>query len=482
MAETAYFFDGTTVGNSTLAPYSELEVSQFFSLITTGVLSTGTGQDGFVLPDYDNDLEVISADPTVGNIIVSTGYAIVNGYLYQNTAAVSVAIPSPAANPRWDRIVLRPDVAANTVRITRVPGAEAANPSIPAIAVGDLELCRVWVPGTYNAAADVVAYANLHDQRTFRPIGSLNIKYPPPENLLPNSEWLAFSGNGGANPPDGWREVGATTTITVGLQGSGNCATGPRVRPLIVTANNGIGIATTIAIPKIESFPLTGTLGSRIISIRGTWRTGGAGQVVRLTVTPRTLGVGTGTAVTKELYRYSQDREFLVVLDLSETYDALDLEFTSRAAATTFTIGQVMVVLGYQIGGYTPKNEVLFFNDPIVDANWNNTAKSTGTTTVNLATAFAATGAGYIRGAIFLSRGNDSGSAATDPCQMQISYNGIVSGFPVSVAGIANDTKRSGITYAGIQPGDANAPVDVIVTASGAGTFDATIYLIGIIT
>jgi hypothetical protein len=72
-------------------------------------------------------------------VTIDTGRALVNGIWYENNAAaVDVAIPTPAANPRIDRIVLRADWApTQTVRITRIAGAEGAVPVPPAITQND---------------------------------------------------------------------------------------------------------------------------------------------------------------------------------------------------------------------------------------------------------------------------------------------------------------------------------------------------------
>jgi hypothetical protein len=72
-------------------------------------------------------------------VAVASGAAIVNGKLYRNTASVNVNIPTPASNPRIDRIVLRLDQTAtpNTCTIQRLAGTEAASPSAPALTQTD---------------------------------------------------------------------------------------------------------------------------------------------------------------------------------------------------------------------------------------------------------------------------------------------------------------------------------------------------------
>ena len=66
-----------------------------------------------------------------------TGAAIVDGKPHVCTVAGDVTVPaaSGAGNTRIDRIVLRASWAAQTVRLTRIAGTDAASPTAP----GDVE-------------------------------------------------------------------------------------------------------------------------------------------------------------------------------------------------------------------------------------------------------------------------------------------------------------------------------------------------------
>jgi hypothetical protein len=195
------------------------------------------------------------------------------------------------------------------------------------------------------------------------------------------------------------------------------------------------------------------------------------------------VGGATGTAITKELYR-AQAFNFWVYFDLSSTYDAIDISFTSQAANTVFTLGQLVVTEGYQPGGFVPVHELIMFNNPVGDASWTADAYSSGTVNVNLATAFNGAAGPYIRGAIIKVQANDSGSAAaiTFVGVELCGVGGAIGPTPFSLQGVTNDTKRSGIVYVQITQGDANATFSVTVTATGPGTCDVTLELIGIIT
>lgn len=82
-----------------------------------------------VLKGWDNELVVAGVATPV---TVGTGAGIVYGMPYRNhTAAVNVAVPSPTSDTRIDRIVLRRDWAAQTIRITRLVGVEGGG--VPAM-------------------------------------------------------------------------------------------------------------------------------------------------------------------------------------------------------------------------------------------------------------------------------------------------------------------------------------------------------------
>ena len=81
-----------------------------------------------VLSNWLNELAVAGVATPV---TVATGGAVVYGMPYENTAVVNVAVPAPTTDTRQDRIVLRRDWAAQTIRITRIAGVEGG--SVPAM-------------------------------------------------------------------------------------------------------------------------------------------------------------------------------------------------------------------------------------------------------------------------------------------------------------------------------------------------------------
>lgn len=121
MAETSGPWDGITVGDATTAPYdAPTEWSAMWRTVLNMDRLVNNGGVAFkVLNSYA--LSVSGA-----NIDVATGRAFVYGTWHQNSAVVTVAIPTPGAAARQDRIVLRKDWTAQTVRITRIAGNEGA--------------------------------------------------------------------------------------------------------------------------------------------------------------------------------------------------------------------------------------------------------------------------------------------------------------------------------------------------------------------
>jgi len=119
MAEDSYLWNTNGTGDGDNAGITMAQMQQMFRALFAGHLANLGG----VVPDYLNELAVSgSATP----VSVASGAAVSYGLMYHNSSAVSVAVPTPAAATRVDRIVLRVDWAAQTVRVTRVAGTEGA--------------------------------------------------------------------------------------------------------------------------------------------------------------------------------------------------------------------------------------------------------------------------------------------------------------------------------------------------------------------
>lgn len=470
MAETSYFFDGLTTGDSTLAPFDESEF----------ILPLSAYGD-CVIPEYLNELELTSATPALGSVLINTGGALVLGCIYENTASVSVAITSSAGNNRIDAIVLRRSAANNTVRITKIIGVEGAIPALPALTADDFLLGWVWIPSGFNAATTAVASTDVHDGRLFSQLGTLDTAYCN-ENIMHNSEFFGYSGGAAGNlPPDGWSLVGAPTAINNAalMAGAGYPIRGQTVR---IRANSGIGMQTILHDVEgvASSSYYTATNKTITFKFMFTIATG----PVRVTIT--TTGAG-GTSLTTDFYRNSGISYYLMRVKAGNTSGAntVTISITSHVANGDFYVGQILACVGYVPGNYRPKHELVWFDNDVLDAAWNATAKSTGTTTVNVAASFGGVIPPYFRGLICRLRGNDSGSAAGAAYMMVYHADGSAT-YPSGIVDLSslspNDIVRESIAFIPNRQGDANAPFIANVTATGAGTFDATIQPIGIVT
>lgn len=110
----------------------------------------------------------VSADGSARSVTVASGRGWVDGFAYENDAALAQPIDAAdASNPRIDRIVVRLDRTANEARVRVVKGTPAASPVAPALtqtdALYELLLADVTVP----AAAGVIVASNVTDRRTF---------------------------------------------------------------------------------------------------------------------------------------------------------------------------------------------------------------------------------------------------------------------------------------------------------------------------
>ncbi len=118
MAESSILWTTGALGDGT-APYTQAQIAIWINR------TFGHG----IHKRYLTALAPVGAAP---NVTVDTGAGIAYGFPYENTASVSVNIPTPSAGHwRIDRIVLRASWAVATVRITRIAGVEDA--AVPAI-------------------------------------------------------------------------------------------------------------------------------------------------------------------------------------------------------------------------------------------------------------------------------------------------------------------------------------------------------------
>lgn len=115
MAESSLFWQTNGTGDGA-ASYTQ---SQLFQWLNRTFMVDSTQQG--VLAGYANKLAVSG---TASPISVASGAAYVNGIPYENTAAVSVAVPTPSSGTTGYRVVLRANWSAQTVRVTLLASAD----------------------------------------------------------------------------------------------------------------------------------------------------------------------------------------------------------------------------------------------------------------------------------------------------------------------------------------------------------------------
>lgn len=147
MVETSYYWDGLTTGDAALAPYSHDLWNRLWQVMFTRGDSEG------ILNNIDNELIVSGI---AGGVNIATGKSLVDGSLYETDAIVNILVPTPITNPRIDRIVVKKDWAAQTIRIARVAGTENVSPTAPALTQINLDTWEIPLAQALITTAGVI--------------------------------------------------------------------------------------------------------------------------------------------------------------------------------------------------------------------------------------------------------------------------------------------------------------------------------------
>lgn len=118
MSEFSMFWPTGTSGDGT-STYTDAQVFAWLRRTFNSDMFADRGP----LRGFLGELAVTSG---AGQVTVATGAAYVHGIPYENSVALNVPIPTPVASTRVDRVVLRANWTARTVRITRLAGTEGA--------------------------------------------------------------------------------------------------------------------------------------------------------------------------------------------------------------------------------------------------------------------------------------------------------------------------------------------------------------------
>lgn len=152
-------WDGTTVGDATLAPY---DGPNAWAEIWRSFVGADHNEDLsgiFTSTDYQLDASTIG---TASPVYINAGIAMVHGTWYRSTAEENIIIPTPAVSTRQDRIVIRKDWTAQEVRLHRIAGAEGGGEPPLEQTDGD-----VWDEPIANVSITTAGVITLIDQRKF---------------------------------------------------------------------------------------------------------------------------------------------------------------------------------------------------------------------------------------------------------------------------------------------------------------------------
>lgn len=157
MTETSLPWDGDSGsgGVGDCGPYSSGEWDDSWRVL----FSTGEHAVEGVLTGVNNELSVYG---TSSPVTVSTGAAVVNGKFYINDTPKNVSVPTPVSDTRIDRIVLRADYSAQTVRIARVAGTEGG--AAPTVTQND---GVTWEIALAQVSITVGGVITVTDERNF---------------------------------------------------------------------------------------------------------------------------------------------------------------------------------------------------------------------------------------------------------------------------------------------------------------------------
>ena len=192
MAENSAFWDNELIGDTASAtgweaPYLSSEKAD----ILAHLLDSDSG-DGFVIPEYGNELQITETYAATMAVEVVSGSAYVKGRIYINTTPTTLTITANVSgNPRIDRIILRKSIAAQTIRLVVLVGTPAANPALPTLTqdanTHEVSLAFIWV----EDGATLIENSKIHDEREFfMSFKTVDESYGY-LNLVENSELMA---------------------------------------------------------------------------------------------------------------------------------------------------------------------------------------------------------------------------------------------------------------------------------------------------
>ncbi len=206
MTQRSRFHDGTSTGDATEAPYS----AQEFAQVVLGLLAQNNvspWQRSFVSFGQGYGVGSLLVTGTATPVSIAAGIACVAGMWYELDAATTLAVATPAVNPRRDRVVLRADWSAQTIRLALLAGTEAATPTAPALTQTFGTTWEVSLATVYITTGGVIT---VTDERP----GNIGLGSSVLFRDIAQREYEEFFDNfNSGDTPSGW---------TVVLTGTGN--------------------------------------------------------------------------------------------------------------------------------------------------------------------------------------------------------------------------------------------------------------------
>lgn len=193
MTEISFPWDGTSVGDATLAEYSSKEFIQDWLQLT---LVYDRTLEGVIDTNYAGLTGGLQVAAGAGVVTVQTGAAIVDGRLYKNDAVLTL---TPTSGSRVDRVVLRRDVAAQTVRAVIKEGTAGTPPTLTQNdSIFELSLAQFVV-----TAGPTIGTVTREARAIRTPLG-------------PGYQTNELAADDTSFPATGWQSIGPGVSVTLG--------------------------------------------------------------------------------------------------------------------------------------------------------------------------------------------------------------------------------------------------------------------------
>lgn len=123
MTQVSRFWDGTTIGDATVAPYDA--ATEFAEVMVAIANTANDASKGGVVR---STLGLLTQTQPSGNVVrISPGEALVHGTWWRSDANVDFTVATPSTATRIDRIVLRKTWATQVVRLVVLAGSEGGS-------------------------------------------------------------------------------------------------------------------------------------------------------------------------------------------------------------------------------------------------------------------------------------------------------------------------------------------------------------------